>query len=40
MQDLPSLGRDFGLNSKYCGKSVKGFMYLNDHFKVTFPEEN
>lgn len=33
-QNLISLSRDFGLNSKYCGKPVKGFTYLKDGSRV------
>ena len=33
-QNLISLSRDFGLNSKYCGKPMKGFTCLKDGSRV------
>lgn len=34
--NLTSLSRDFRLNSKYCGKPVKGFICVKDHFRVIW----
>ena len=35
-ENLTNFSRDFRLNLKYCGKPVKGFMYVKDHFRVIW----